>query len=60
MLPFLNVFPRQMPFRDGHLLPPEGPGLGIDFDEKAMDETRAMTYEKGFGFRRDDGSYANW
>jgi len=55
-----DVFPRQMPFRDGHLLPPEGPGLGIDFDEKAMDETRAMTYEKGFGFRRDDGSYANW
>ena len=60
MTSLTDVFPRQMPFRDGHLLPPEGPGLGIDFDEKAMEEAETLTYGKGTGFLRDDGSYTNW
>jgi len=30
-----DVFPKQVPFADGHLLLPEGPGLGIEIDEEA-------------------------
>ncbi len=60
MTSLTDVFPRQMPFEEGHLLVPEGAGLGIDFNEAAMEEAEAMTYGKGTGFRRDDGSYTNW
>ena len=31
-----DVFPVQVPFADGYLLPPEGPGLGIEFNEEAL------------------------
>lgn len=54
-----DVFPVQVPFADGHLLPPEGPGLGVELDEEALveGETRAGA---GIWFVREDGSYTNW
>ena len=55
-----DVFPVQAPFQDGHLLVPEGPGLGITFNEEALEEMEAPTPGKGSGFHRDDGAYTNW
>ncbi len=54
-----EVFPVQVPFADGHLLQPERPGLGVEFDEEAA---RALEYVPGHSprLRREDGSFTNW
>jgi len=54
-----DVFPTQVPFADGHLLPPEGPGLGVEFDEEAVVEAGDRP-GRGIWFWREDGSYTNW
>jgi len=55
-----DAFPKQAPFEKGHLLVPEGPGLGIAFNEEAFAEVEAPKPGRGMGFRRDDGAYTNW
>jgi len=40
-----DVVPEQVPFEDGHLQVPEGPGLGIEFDESAFEDLEP--YEPG-------------
>ena len=60
MTELTNVFPRQVPFEDGHLLPPEEPGLGIEFNEVAFDEIEPYEGGQASGFQRDDGGYTNW
>ncbi|MCZ6632620.1 MAG: galactonate dehydratase [bacterium] len=55
-----DVFPKQMPFEDGYLLVPEGPGLGIELNEEALKSMAPPEPRTGAGFRRDDGSYTNW
>ncbi|MBI3972419.1 MAG: galactonate dehydratase [Chloroflexi bacterium] len=56
-----NVVPVQMTWEDGYLLPPTGPGLGIEFDREAA---RRLPYQPGGPSRpllhRDDGSFTNW
>jgi len=55
-----NVVPVQMAWEDGHLLPPDRPGLGIEFDREAA---AAHPLGDGGEFRylsRADGSYTNW
>jgi L-alanine-DL-glutamate epimerase-like enolase superfamily enzyme len=49
----------QPEWRDGHLLPPEGPGLGIELDPKALEK---YPYEPNAMPRlhREDGSFTNW
>ena len=54
-----DVFPVQVPFAAGHLLPPERPGLGVEFDEAAAAEGKSWP-RPGVGLWRDDGSYTNW
>ena len=54
-----DVFPVQVPFADGHLLVPEQPGLGVEFDEEAAVGGRPWPTD-AVGWRRDDGSYTNW
>ena len=56
---FPDVFPVQVPFADGHLLPPDRPGLGVEFDEEAA---KAHPYREAKGPRlhREDGSFTNW
>ncbi len=55
----LDVFPVQPVWEDGCLLPPTGPGLGIEFDRDA-----ARKYEleliKAPNYARLDGSFTNW
>jgi galactonate dehydratase len=54
-----DLFPVQVPFERGHLLIPEGPGLGIEFDESMA---ARYPYEPGHPpeLRRSDGSMTNW
>ena len=54
-----EVFPVQVSFEDGHLLPPTSPGLGIDFNEEAA---LASYYQEGGSPRisRPDGTFTNW
>ena len=54
-----EVFPVQVSFEDGHLLPPTSPGLGIDFNEEAA---LASSYQEGGSPRisRPDGTFTNW
>lgn len=55
-----DVFPVQVPFESGYLLPPEGPGLGIEFNEEAFTNVTTQEYGPPHGYEREDGSYTNW
>ena len=54
-----DLFPVQVPFENGFMLPPDKPGLGIEFDESALSR-----YPRVEGdcprLSRDDGSFTNW
>ena len=54
-----DVFPVQVEWEDGYLLPPERPGLGIEFDEEAA---QAHPYQevKPPLLQRADGALTNW
>lgn len=55
-----DVFPVQIDWQDGYLIPSNRPGLGIEFDEAAA---RAHPYQgpgAGRMLLRDDGSLTNW
>ncbi len=55
-----DVFPVQVPFESGYLLPPELPGLGIEFNEDALTNVTSQEYGPPYGYTRDDGSFTNW
>ena len=54
-----DVFPVQLAWEDGYLLPPTSPGLGIEFDEEAA---LANPYREVDApqLRRPDGAFTNW
>lgn len=54
-----DVVPVQIPWENGYLLPPTGPGLGIEFDREAA---RAHPFQLTEipHLRREDGSFTNW
>lgn len=54
-----EVFPVQVAFENGHLLPSTAPGLGVEFNEEAA---LAHSYQEGNSPRvfRPDGSFTNW
>jgi galactonate dehydratase len=55
-----DIFPVQIDWADGYLLPSDRPGLGIVFDEQAA---QASPYRPSLGPRylvRDDGALTNW
>jgi mannonate dehydratase len=55
----MDVVPVQPEWQDGYLLPPDLPGLGVEFDRAAA---RAHPMQKvGLPqLRRLDGSVTNW
>ncbi len=56
-----EVFPRQVPFADGHFQVPDAPGLGIEIDEAAAAESPYEPPTRGGSYYvREDGSYQNW
>lgn len=60
MSSLVDEFPVQVPFEAGYLLPPQAPGLGIEFNEAALTNASTQDYAPPTGYRRDDGSYTNW
>jgi galactonate dehydratase len=56
---FADLFPQQVPFKDGTLLPPTEPGLGITFDESAISKYPVMPGDCP-RLHRADGSFTNW
>ena len=57
MLP--EVFPVQVEWKEGYLLPPVRPGLGVEFDEEAA-ERHPYRPARGHMLQREDGSFTNW
>lgn len=55
-----KLFPVQAPFREGHLYPPEAPGLGIEFDESKVVEYPPIQNGGTPQLKRKDGSFTNW
>ena len=55
-----ELFPVQVPFADGHLLPPEGTGLGIEFDAGALANYPPISQGDCPRLRRGDGTFTNW
>jgi galactonate dehydratase len=54
-----DVFPVQVDWEDGYLLPPTRPGLGIEFDREAARRHPFEMTEMPH-LRRLDGSFSNW
>ncbi len=54
-----DVVPVQPEWKDGYLLPPTIPGLGVEFDREAAKKSPFRMAELP-QFRREDGSFTNW
>jgi len=54
-----DVVPVQVEWEDGYLLPPQRPGLGIEFDREAARRSPFQMRELPH-LRRLDGSFTNW
>lgn len=54
-----DLFPVQVPYQAGYLLPPERAGLGVEFDEEAASHYE-FRWQTGPQLRRADGSFTNW
>jgi galactonate dehydratase len=55
-----EIFPVQIDWQDGYLIPSDRPGLGIEFDEAAAHAHPYRGPGAGRMLRRDDGSITNW
>ncbi|MEO8495082.1 MAG: hypothetical protein ABI614_08425 [Planctomycetota bacterium] len=55
-----ELFPRQVTFESGHLLPPTLPGLGVEMNEAAVAKYPEITPGDCPRLTRPDGSYTNW
>ncbi|MCA9094680.1 MAG: hypothetical protein KDA68_14430, partial [Planctomycetaceae bacterium] len=55
-----ELFPEQVKFEKGYLLPPTRPGLGVVFDETAVGKYPPIAIGGCPQYRRPDGSYTNW
>jgi galactonate dehydratase len=55
-----DLFPEQVPYETGRLLPPEEPGLGVELDESELERAEPPAEYDVSGYEREDGSYTNW
>jgi len=55
-----RVVPVQVPWEDGYLMPPDRPGLGIEFDREAARRHPLQPGATRPSLRRLDGSFTNW
>ncbi|MGB1892953.1 MAG: galactonate dehydratase [Candidatus Latescibacterota bacterium] len=55
-----DLFPLQVPYENGYLLPPQSPGLGIEFNEEVAQASYGFQWQNGPQLRRKDGSFTNW
>ena len=59
MTALADVVTEQIELKDGHLLPPTRPGLGVTFDREAA-KRHPMRMVDVPRLRRADGSFTNW
>ena len=55
-----NVIPVQVDWEDGYLLPPDRPGLGVEFDREAAKKHPFQPRQGRRHLHRLDGSFTNW
>jgi galactonate dehydratase len=55
-----ELFPVQVPWEDGYLLPPARPGLGIEFDRGLLRRAAPASTGGPPRLRRADGTLHNW
>ena len=55
-----DLFPVQVPYESGHLLPTTAPGLGIEFDSGALEKYPLIEGGATPRLFREDGSFTNW
>jgi L-alanine-DL-glutamate epimerase-like enolase superfamily enzyme len=55
-----ELFPVQVPFESGWMLPPTRPGLGVEIDLSAVDRYPPILDGDCPRFQREDGSFTNW
>jgi L-alanine-DL-glutamate epimerase-like enolase superfamily enzyme len=55
-----DLFPVQVPYENGYLLPSDKPGLGLEFDEDVAKASYGFEWQNGPQLRRKDGSFTNW
>ena len=55
-----HVIPVQPEWEDGYLLPPDRPGLGVEFDRVAAKKHATQQCLARPNLRRLDGSFTNW
>lgn len=55
-----DLFPVQVPFESGHLLPPTRPGLGVVFEESRVAEFPPIPEGNSPRLQRPDGTFTNW
>ena len=55
-----DMFPVQIDWKDGYLIPSNKPGLGVVFDEAAAKASPFRSGQQRPYLTRDDGSYTNW
>ncbi len=55
-----DLFPLQVPFLAGKLLPPTHPGLGVQMNEAIAKRCALVGSGNAPQFRRRDGSFINW
>ncbi len=55
-----GLFPRQVPFEAGYLLPPSEAGLGVEFDPAAAGHYPPIAGGGSPRLTREDGSFTNW
>jgi galactonate dehydratase len=55
-----DLFPVQVPWEGGYLLPPTAPGLGIEFDRGALRRAAPANTGSPPRLQRADGAFTNW
>jgi galactonate dehydratase len=55
-----DLFPLQIDWQDGYLIPSDRPGLGVEFDEAVARKSPPRPVGRGHALWRDDGSFTNW
>lgn len=55
-----DLFPVQVPFADGYLLPPDRPGLGVEIDLQAAAKYPPLADGDCPRLERADGAFTNW
>ena len=55
-----ELFPRQVPFANGYMLPPDVPGLGVEIDESQVHRYPPIAGGDCPRLARNDGTFTNW